>query len=362
MKPVRASGSVVLPVAARLWRTTVTVPLRVTLICLSSILLASGGVGCTESDDSSPSPERVLASESMSAPAAEEVRRACLDSLRRLQERVRGIVRQHPESLSHLGEGVLDEKQLSLHFDVVDPAHRPHELVGVTLPDHLGLYFQSVPETTGGSLPAPRCHWPLIDVSFRLTWMWANKRFDLPLQNALEVAVAESCRELDALEARALRAALTGRGEAPFVYRGVSTLRITIEPTRQADGRLFIKIFQTNAGSNDLQLCRGYTELAVNGATQVMLAPGYLLTVQKPFRTLEPGQVEEIAQWELKDLAPGENRVRVVMSYPYDSYIDTTPTAYDGVPELRRLDHAWTGASVSNELTVTVAIRQGSEP
>ena len=270
------------------------------------------------------------------------------------------MIRQHPETFGHLGEPLLDEAELSLHFDVRDPAYRPHERIGTpTARWHLGLFFQFIPDASTQPLspdsPAPAWHWPLTDVAFYWTWMWTGAGWTGTLQEEVTAAAIKSQPGLQALESQAARAMLADRSGSPFVHRGAAGLEITIEASRTADGRVLIKVFQANRGHGEISLGPATCEFLVNGAAQpspARLTPntGHW---RSPFRTLQPGQTEEVASHALNVLPVGGNRIRLVWSHPHAGYIDLSPMALDGLPEFRKLDKAWVGVAVSNELTIT---------
>ena len=300
---------------------------------------------------------------SPAAPDEKIARQVCLDSLEGLEREVAKFIALHPDALGHLDAGTLDEQRLSLHFPIKATVPQPPgETTGRGLvpssPKENGLFFRYTLESgqTYHSLAFTR-------VGFSQHWNWSNKDFPGDIQEALGKVVTNSMRPVLELEDAAIAADLAGRGPGSYVLRGSPGPVLTASLAEGAgpDG-LTLDLWETNSSDREVAVHPGHAQVIRDGKSLLrMVGEGgmpfetLMSNTKDPFLYLKPGEKVKLGSLPIGTRSPGTYRLRVAWSHDRAGWLDVTPTYRDGRPVWRKIDKAWVGVVVSNEVTVTVS-------
>lgn len=294
-------------------------------------------------------------------PTGGNVRPACLTALRALRRDVGQLRLRHREILGHLAPGVVDERRLSLHFDVADTSKRiiRGAIRGgrpITAPD--GLFFQI---THPMRLPERRRfqrRWLFINVGFNWSWLWPGS-FPAASQAELSDVLGRALRPLDDLENAAI-AARCGGG-APYVLRGERGIELTVRlaDKRAPDGPHVVELYETNNTAKTVALYPGRPERIVDGKVY-RRAPALGLVVletvgrsRDPFTYLGPGESRKVQVLSFRRLQPGKHSIRVALLHGRDGW-EFISHAISYTREHRGVKNAWMGVLVSNRLDVKI--------
>jgi len=296
------------------------------------------------------------------------IRRACLDSLKKIEQEVTKLIAKHPAVLGHLGVSSLDEERLCLHFPVrKTEAQRAEPSVrrgpDPRPPEKEGLFFQYTlqPGQTAHSFAFTR-------VGFSQHWHWSNRAFPWDIQDELGKAALHAMRLVTEQEDAAIAADFAKRDKQSYVLRGGPGLVLTAHVAEKPgpDGPI-VELWETNTSARVVAIHPGYAQRIRDGRTCALLAsmPGLffepLVSGNKdPFLYLKPGEKLKVGSVVLGTRSPGSYRLRVAWCHDRDGWLDVTPTYHDGSPVWRKVENAWTGVLVSNELTIEIT--GGAEP
>jgi len=316
-------------------------------------LLAAVAFGCGAYQESAaPSAAARPRSEPI-GPA--EIRKACLAALDEIRKGLSDLVRKHPGSLAHLGPGTIDETTLTLEFLNTDPKHKTERDRRGGGKDGLRvrILFPGTGERDNFAL-----YLPCSDAGVTWGWMWANRTFEPAAQDDFCELVTRSLAPVVELENRLVADDLAAHPKESHVFRGTPGIVATIRPTTTAavKGSCAIDFFEENRAGTALAVGPGYCEVIVDGKIRPVrvgaLRRGSL--DKTPFVTLKPGARERVGTRYVGPLAPGRHRVQLILAHQDDGWMDLTPRYYDGAPEFRKVEDAWTGVVVSDEITIDV--------
>ena len=299
-------------------------------------------------------------------------REVCLAALREIRKGFADIVRKYPKELGHLGPGELDEKKLFLRFPAkylpkATPAMR--HTAGRTLPRMVqpkdcGLSFRF---TVPMSLKANAGQWLQVNAGLVHWWMWPNRGLSTEAYKAIQALVRRAVARLDALEDATVAAGAASHGKDPYVLRGRPGVKLTIRlsPKRSEFGTV-VDLYVTNQTKGVVALYPAFLQTIRDGKpwhphahSSLWLGAGVNLGGRKdPFTYIQPGRSVKVKSW-IVALSPGKHTVRIATGHLRDYWVDVRPTFADGPPALRKVPSAWTGALVSNELTVQVPAPAG---
>ena len=333
------------------------------------------------------------------------IRRTCIQSLQTIRDKIKQLIVKNPAALGHLGNGLIDQEALSLHFPVRVLDMKSREVLGRSRPPLIqrkeGIYLQFLALMGNADTRALRNthYWPFIDVRFEWSWSWPGP-FDQETREEFYDILKQYLRPLIDLETSTSVSALHGRGKESFVLRGRPGLGLDLvleinqrarsgaffasrdregaDVGRQAgslfphdhldaklahDGSYVVMVSVRNTTS-------GVLAFVPNTVVEVILdraaKPDRLLDQigrpqlhrwpggTDPFIYLQPGETRNLAGVDLGRIGPGEHTIRIVKHHSENGWTDMRPTCHDGRPKYRRVDSAWTGVVVSNELTLVV--------
>ena len=294
-------------------------------------------------------------------------REACLAALREIRKGFAAIVRKYPKGFGHLGPGQLDEKKLFLRFPAktlpkATPAMRAtagRSRPRLLRPQDCGMSFHF---TTPMSPKVNAGQWLHVNVGLVLWWMWPNRGLSTEMYKDTQALVRRAVAGLDALEDAAVAAGAASRGKGPYTLRGRPGVKLTIRLSPKPDpAGTAVDIYATNETRQAVALCPPFWQIIRNGKPWHAHAHGALWLgatavlggVKAPFTTIEPGRSAKVKS-EVVAVPPGRYAVRIAADYLRDYWVDLRPTFADGPPAVRKVPSAWTGALVSNELTVQV--------
>ncbi len=322
----------------------------------------------------------------LAPPSEQEIREACLQSLENLEALVEDWIEQFPDEMRHLQEPVLDREKLSLHFPdqryellSTDTSNRALITSMKALPDiqdrrpfpsgiffhfHMNAFKVDDAKSNAGQ-------WALIDV--RLTH---NHRAGWPREIALSGPDSRwgkgilACFEpLFQLEERAIRVAFEKAGQRSLVYRGDPRVSLSVKleenrPKDMIEGYVPVSIWLTNHNEQEIKVPVGIAaqrtvQFAVDGEVSRHLYR-ILQTFQTgptnmSFKSVAPGQSVKLFGWGIEPDAGKPTRVRFIWSHPYVGYTEYRQnTWHPPVPIERyiKVENAWTGIIISNELVI----------
>ena len=327
----------------------------------------TSGDGTNRADGSSLVKLPVMVGVNAAVAGKRDVKRraACLVALREIRKGFPAIVRKYPKGLGHLGPGELDEDKLFLRFGAktlpkATPAMRPaagRSRPRLLQPKDCGLSFRF---TTPMSPKANAGQWLHVNVGLVWWWMWPNRGLSTETHKAVGALVRRAVAGLDALEDAAVAAGAASRGKGPYVLRGRPGVELTIRlsPKRSTFGTV-VDLYATNQTKQRVALCPPFLQIIRDGKpwhhhAHSSLPLGVVAVLsgrEDPFTTIEPGRSAKIKS-RVVSLSPGKHTVRIAAGYLRDYWVDVRPTFHDGAPVTRKVNTAWTGALVSNELTV----------
>jgi hypothetical protein len=344
---------------------------RVTELILGAIC---GALACGVTHVYGASP----ATRPANAEQEKEIRKRCIESLHAIRKEFEGLVRKHGDVLSYLGPGQIDEANLSLHFPLRDPSTKPLDAASRRPAEHpparkpgISVWFELSPpgEEENRSSWDFMGRWPVINVSLYWSWSWsAPFPFPAEIQYEFQRLIRQAVRPLAELEATALAADISRHGEASYPLRGEPGIELTIRRDESPRAAAFnaVGLYVRNTTDKIIAIRPGgvseVVEIGTASTDRLLprvpaLFPTRAGLAKDPFIYLSHGEEKKVCDVTVGRLEPGEHVIRVIQEYADSEWLDLTPTYLDGAPIRRRVENAWKGILVSQQLTITVSTR-----
>ena len=297
--------------------------------------------------------------------------------LRRIQAQFEPFKRKYHENFQHLGPGVINERDLSLHFPVTGTPKVKQENVEGSLrrtigavarrralpvsPAKQGLFVKfTSPLSVGRTTENGQRCWPYSDVGFRWYWMWPNGVFPMEMQQEFARLMEEGLRPMDDAENAAIQNDLARRETQSYVLRGRPGVELTARFAGLNVNRVHVvDLYEKNLTDSAIALHPGTSTVVQNSKLHHgPLTSLFLASVQggnkDPFLYLKPGESRKTGSLSVGRLPPGKYKFRIVQRHARDGWEDVRPTYHDGSPVVRQVKNAWAGVVVSNQFDITV--------
>ena len=292
-------------------------------------------------------------------------RDACLKSLYEIAAGFEELRPQYTNILDALAPASIDARELSAHFAIRDPhrefAANPVRGRILPLPKHSGLYIAYDTIRTGERKieNAYQCYCPFINLRCEWSWMWVGDR-PRNVQAALAALIRKSVRPIVELEAALADQVLATPGDLPDWIITDGPIELTLRPDPEhskPDALIFYLDVKNNTPDSVTVDALGPWEVFLDGYLQVEhilneLTEPRLAYGQPNFIRIAPGESKAAGMIILPAPPPGSHKLRVLKGYLRDHLLDLRPMACDGPPTWRRVDNAWTGYVLSEEMNI----------
>ena len=296
----------------------------------------------------------------------ERLREKGLEILRRIASGFEEVRERRPEDLAALAPGVINADELSIHFAIRDASRdfakeRIREPIFFPRTKHSGVFacFQPLFDDKLVEPTDFQAACFFLQIRFSWHWIWPGE-YPKQAQDELAALIGEAVRPILAWEAAAAERALKSPDSYPsWLYRE-SVLELELRRDARdctPDVETYYVYPQNNIHRAIAVDTMGPCEVFIDGRLSIEHMLNNLMhpiTSMFPpsFIRIGPGECKAAGKIKISALRDGPHRLRVLKWYRSTHEYDRSGLAADQPPTWRRVEDAWTGFLLSEELVI----------